>query len=57
MCEGHAAEIGSRRTSMENATKNAGEMIDNLTLKYNRGRQAAITNELCDIVTGAAALE
>ena len=57
MCEGHASEIASRRTSMENATKNAGDMIKNLALQFNRGRQAAITNELCDIVTGASALE
>lgn len=41
---------------MDNASKNAGDMIDNLQLKYNRGRQAAITNELVDIITGASAL-
>lgn len=41
---------------MDNASKNAGDMIANLQLKYNRGRQAAITNELVDIITGASAL-
>lgn len=46
MVEGHAAEMAAKRTAMENATKNAGEMIDRLTLSYNRGRQAVITNEL-----------
>ncbi|KAI9142268.1 F1 complex, gamma subunit of ATPase [Paraphysoderma sedebokerense] len=56
MCEGHASEMSSRRTAMENATKNAGDMIDRLTLTYNRSRQAAITNELVDIITGASAL-
>ncbi|CAG8473895.1 7022_t:CDS:2 [Ambispora gerdemannii] len=56
LVEGHAAEMSSKRTAMENATKNAGEMIDKLTLTYNRGRQAAITNELVDIITGASAL-
>ena len=42
---------------MENASKNAGEIIDKLTLKYNRARQAAITTELIEIISGAAALE
>lgn len=46
MTEGHAAEICAKRTAMENATKNAGEMIGKLTMTYNRGRQAVITNEL-----------
>ena len=41
------------RNAMDNASKNAGDMINNLQLKYNRGRQAAITNELVDIITGA----
>lgn len=41
---------------MDNASKNAGDMIDSLTLQYNRGRQAAITNELVDIITGTALL-
>jgi len=56
MSEGHAAEQAAKRTAMENATKNAGEMIDKLTLTYNRTRQAAITNDLVDIITGASAL-
>ncbi|RUS22300.1 ATP synthase F1, gamma subunit [Endogone sp. FLAS-F59071] len=56
LVEGHAAEMAAKRSAMENATKNAGEMIDKLTLTYNRGRQAVITNELIDIITGASAL-
>lgn len=54
--EGYASEMASKRTAMENATKNAGEMITKMTLTYNRTRQAVITNELCDIITGASAL-
>lgn len=46
LVEGHAAEMASKRSAMENATKNAGEIIEKLTMTYNRGRQAAITNEL-----------
>jgi len=56
LVEGHAAEISSRRNAMDNASKNAGDMITSLQMKYNRGRQAAITNELVDIITGASAL-
>ena len=56
IAEGQASELSARRTAMENATKNAGEMIQKLTLTYNRQRQAVITNELCDIITGASAL-
>ncbi|ORX94193.1 ATP synthase F1, gamma subunit [Basidiobolus meristosporus CBS 931.73] len=56
LAEGHASEMSAKMTAMENATKNAGEMIDKLTLTYNRGRQAVITNELIDIITGASAL-
>ncbi|KAI9028687.1 ATPase, F1 complex, gamma subunit domain-containing protein [Hyaloraphidium curvatum] len=56
IAEGQASELAARRTAMENATKNAGEMIDKLTLLYNRSRQASITNELVDIITGASAL-
>jgi len=56
LVEGHAAEINSRRNAMDNASKNAGDMIGSLQLRYNRGRQAAITNELVDIITGASAL-
>ncbi len=52
-----AAEQAARMTSMEAATKNAGEMIDSLTLLYNRTRQAGITKELLEIVSGAQALE
>lgn len=55
--DGAAAEQSSRMTAMENASKNAGEMIDSLTLQYNRARQARITTELIEIISGAAALE
>lgn len=55
--DGAASEQSSRMTAMENATKNAGEMIDSLTLKYNRARQARITTELIEIISGASALE
>ena len=51
-----AAEHGARMTAMENATKNAKDLINTLTLKYNRARQAAITKDLMDIVGGAEAL-
>jgi F-type H+-transporting ATPase subunit gamma len=57
LAEGFASEVSSRRTAMENATKNADEMVKKLTLTYNRSRQAVITNDLCDIITGASALE
>jgi ATP synthase F1 gamma subunit len=57
MSEGGASEESSRMSAMENASKNAGEIIDGLTLKYNRARQAAITTELIEIISGAAALE
>ncbi|KAG0167150.1 atp3 gamma subunit of the F1 sector of mitochondrial F1F0 ATP synthase [Apophysomyces sp. BC1015] len=56
LTEGHAAEMCAKRAAMENATKNAGEMITKLTMTFNRGRQAVITNELIDIITGASAL-
>lgn len=55
--DGAAAEQSSRMTAMENASKNAGEMIDSLTLKYNRARQARITTELIEIISGASALD
>jgi F-type H+-transporting ATPase subunit gamma len=55
--ESLASELGARMTAMENATKNATEMISGLTLKYNRLRQAAITKELLDIVNGAEAIK
>ncbi len=54
--ESAASEHGARMTAMDNATRNAGEMIDKLTLTYNRTRQAAITTELVEIVSGAEAL-
>jgi F-type H+-transporting ATPase subunit gamma len=57
LLESAAAEMGARMTAMDAATKNAGEMIDKLTLTYNRARQARITKELIEIVSGAAALE
>jgi F-type H+-transporting ATPase subunit gamma len=55
LLESAAAEQGARMTAMESATKNASEMIDYLTLTYNRIRQAAITKEIIEIVSGAAA--
>jgi len=55
--DGAAAEQSSRMTAMENASKNASEMIDSLTLRYNRARQARITTELIEIISGASALE
>lgn len=57
MAESVAAEHGARMTAMENATKNAGEMIRNLTLTYNKLRQASITTELIEITSGAEALK
>ena len=57
MIESAASEQGARRTAMESATTNANEMIDALTLKYNRVRQAAITQEISEIVSGAEALK
>ncbi|MDE7093857.1 MAG: F0F1 ATP synthase subunit gamma, partial [Oscillospiraceae bacterium] len=53
--ESFASEQASRRTAMENATDNATEMIDNLSLLYNRARQGAITQEITEIVGGASA--
>jgi F-type H+-transporting ATPase subunit gamma len=55
--ESIASEFGARMTAMENATKSATEMIDRLTLQYNRARQASITKELMEIVGGAEALK
>ncbi|XP_071550081.1 ATP synthase subunit gamma, mitochondrial isoform X2 [Panulirus ornatus] len=54
--EGACAEQSSRMTAMDSASKNAGEMIDKLTLTYNRTRQAVITGELIEIISGAAAV-
>lgn len=54
--ESYASEQGARRNAMESANDNAKEMIDSLSLKYNRARQAAITQEISEIVSGAGAL-
>ena len=56
LVENAASEQGARMTAMDNATRNAGEMIEQLTLFYNRTRQAQITRELIEIVSGAEAL-
>lgn len=56
MADGHAAEISARRNAMDNASKNAGDMINRYSILYNRTRQAVITNELVDIITGASSL-
>jgi F-type H+-transporting ATPase subunit gamma len=56
LLENGASEQGARMTAMDNATRNAGEMIDRLTILYNRSRQAAITKELIEIISGAEAL-
>ena len=54
--ENAASEQGSRMTAMDNATRNAGELVDKLTITYNRSRQAAITKELIEIISGAESL-
>jgi F-type H+-transporting ATPase subunit gamma len=56
LLENAASEQGARMSAMDNATRNAGEMIDRLTIEYNRSRQAAITKELIEIISGAEAL-
>jgi F-type H+-transporting ATPase subunit gamma len=56
LLENGASEQGARMTAMDNATRNAGEMIDRLTINYNRTRQAVITKELIEIISGAEAL-
>lgn len=56
MLESYASEQGARMSAMDNATRNAGDMINRLTLTYNRARQAAITKELIEIISGAEAL-
>lgn len=56
LCEAQASEFAARRTAMESANSNAADMIDALSLKYNRARQAAITQEITEIVSGAEAL-
>jgi len=57
LLESSASEHGARMTAMRNATKNAGELIANLTLAMNRARQAEITQEILEVVAGADALE
>ena len=56
MLENSASEQGSRMSAMDNATRNAGEMVDKLTIEYNRSRQAGITKELIEIISGAESL-
>ncbi len=56
LLENQAGEMGSKMTAMDNATRNAGDMIDKLTLTFNRTRQAQITSELIEIISGAEAL-
>ena len=54
--ENLASEQGSRMTAMDNATRNAGDLVDKLTINYNRSRQASITKELIEIISGAESL-
>ena len=56
LLENGASEQGARMSAMDNATRNAGDMIDRLTIQFNRTRQAVITNELIEIISGAEAL-
>ena len=56
LLENAAGEMGAKMSAMDNATRNAGEMIDKLTITYNRQRQAQITKELIEIISGAEAL-
>ncbi|GAB5377697.1 MAG: hypothetical protein AcusKO_41590 [Acuticoccus sp.] len=56
LLENAASEQGARMSAMDSATRNAGEMIDRLTLEFNRTRQAQITKELIEIISGAEAL-
>ena len=53
LCDSFASEVASRRSAMDSATKNAGEMISDLKLKFNRARQGAITQEITEIVAGS----
>ncbi|KAI7985346.1 hypothetical protein LOK49_LG14G00546 [Camellia lanceoleosa] len=55
--ENACSEQGARMSAMDNSSRNAGEMLDRLTLTYNRTRQASITTELIEIISGASALE
>ena len=56
LLENAASEMGAKMTAMDNATRNAGDLIDSLTITYNRSRQAVITKELIEIISGADAL-
>ncbi|MGO1817263.1 MAG: F0F1 ATP synthase subunit gamma, partial [Sphingobacterium sp.] len=56
LLDSHASEHGARMTAMDKATENAGDLLRDLKLSYNQARQAAITTELTEIVSGAAAL-
>ena len=56
LLENAASEQGSRMTAMDNATRNAGDLVDKLTIHYNRSRQASITKELIEIISGAESL-
>ena len=56
LLENAASEQGSRMTAMDNATRNAGDLVDKLTIDYNRSRQASITKELIEIISGAESL-
>ena len=56
LLENAASAQGARMSAMDNATRNAGDMIDQLTIEFNRSRQAVITNELIEIISGAEAL-
>jgi len=56
LVESHASENGARMQAMDSATSNAEEMISDLSLKYNRARQASITQELTEIIAGASAI-
>ena len=56
LLENVAGEMGAKMSAMDNATRNAGDMIDKLTMSYNRQRQAQITKELIEIISGAEAL-
>jgi len=57
LLEAKASELSARMVAMDGATKNSGEMIDQLTLSFNKARQAAITTELLEVATGAEALK
>lgn len=57
LADGYASEVSARRNAMDNASNNAGDMISKYSILYNRTRQAVITNELVDIITGASSLD